>query len=142
MAKVKIEDLIDALKGMCLQYLSRPDGSMTHDFMSAGESALGILCDLGMAKETCDGAVWVPAEQHPTIEQIKSQILDLLDRGASNPEKSWVFANLTPEQLTEYQRWAVHHGHATPQPSGRNPDGTWFIKTPTDLFCSYERIKL
>lgn len=74
MNNVTIEELVDALEDMCLQYLSRPDGSMTHDFMSAGEIALDVLCRLGLATETGDGAIWVPEDQRPTIEEIRLKI--------------------------------------------------------------------
>ena len=51
--------LIEALMDMCAQYLvgfhTKDDGNVcTHDFMSAGEGALGLLEDAGLASSKGD----------------------------------------------------------------------------------------
>lgn len=43
--------LIEALMGMCLQYLERTDGTLDHVFISAGEHAMAILTECGMLKD-------------------------------------------------------------------------------------------
>ena len=49
--KPAYEDILDALEGMALQYLSDVDGNiMTHDFMIAGENCLDVLQRLGKVK--------------------------------------------------------------------------------------------
>jgi hypothetical protein len=42
---------IDALMDMCGSYLTHKDGTMRHDFMSAGENALEQLQRMGLVKE-------------------------------------------------------------------------------------------
>lgn len=43
--------VLTALMAMCSQYLARNDGTMTHDFMSAGEESLEQLQRLGLVEE-------------------------------------------------------------------------------------------
>lgn len=55
--------LREALLTMCVQYLEAEgtDGEFVHDFMTAGENACDVLCDLGLATFTPTGCVLTDA---------------------------------------------------------------------------------
>ena len=48
------------LAWMCQQYLMR-DGSLQHDFMCAGETALELLAEHGFVSLAPGGGAWTPA---------------------------------------------------------------------------------
>ena len=52
--------LLSALAGMCEQYLGR-DGSLDHQFMSAGENAVALLAEHGLVESTPRGGTWTHA---------------------------------------------------------------------------------
>ena len=56
------QQLIASLESMASQYLTRSDGRMTHDFMSAGEECLPLLEDLGIVT-TADDVYYEWVEQ-------------------------------------------------------------------------------
>jgi hypothetical protein len=63
--KPTYDELVEALELMALQYLTEPDGSLFHDFMSAGEAALPALERLGILETLPESSViWRWVEGH------------------------------------------------------------------------------
>jgi len=61
----KSERVLDALASMCDQYLQQQDGTLFHDFMSAGETATEVLEDLGYLKSRGENYSWISRPEYP-----------------------------------------------------------------------------
>ena len=60
-------EILDALCGVIMQYMPKlKDGSYDHQFMGAGEDALDVLADYGLATE--DGRCIVPTKLFEDIQ--------------------------------------------------------------------------
>jgi hypothetical protein len=122
--------LIEALVGMCQQYLEVDGGELDHMFMSAGETAIEVLSQYGLVTPSSRGGVWTGAGKavldHPTgfLPPGTQVRYDGLEDGG--PEFGVVVHCWLDADFGFYDCYVAFFGSKTPE--GRPPEKPYILR--------------